>query len=96
MIGFYLEDELRHCPQHWQNFIRTNKKDIYSDINVSIQIINRLLRPYGARYVEADYLDQDNLLLPYGARYVEADYLDQDKVVFEDEKDLTLFILKWS
>jgi len=75
MIGFYLEDELRHCPQHWQNFIRTNQKNIWSDI--SIRIINQLLRPYRARYVEADYLDQD-------------------KVVFEDEKDLTWFILKWS
>jgi hypothetical protein len=75
MIGFYLEGELRHCPRHWQNFIRTNQKDIWSDI--SIRTVNRLLRPYRARYVEADYLDQD-------------------KVIFEDEKGLTWFILKWS
>ena len=75
MIGFYLEDELRYCPQHWQNFIRTNQKDIWSDI--SIRSINRLLRPYRARYVEADYLDQD-------------------KVIFEDEKGLTWFIVRWS
>ena len=77
MIGFYLEGELRYCPQHWQNFILTNEKFILSDISVRIRTINRLLRPYRARYVEADYLDQD-------------------KVIFEDQKGLTWFILKWS
>lgn len=77
MIGFYLEGKLRHCPQHWQNFILTNEKFILSDISVRIRTINQLLRPYRARYVQADYLDQD-------------------KVIFEDEKDLTWFALRWA
>ena len=35
-------------------------------------------------------------LKPFKGRYIPADFLDQDKVIFEDSKSLTWFILRWS
>ena len=58
MIGFYLADELRHCPRHWQNFIYSNR-DIKG---VSIKRLNRLLEPYGARYVPANSAEPDAVI----------------------------------
>lgn len=38
----------------------------------------------------------NQLLKPYQAQYIFSNFLDYDKVIFEKEKDLTWFILKWN
>ena len=75
MIGFYLEDVLINCPIYWQNFVNANQD--YTNHEMALRILNRKLKPFKARYIPADFLDQD-------------------KVIFEDTKDLTWFILRWS
>ena len=64
------------CPAYWAKFIRSLQDDPYRDVRM--EIIQRELAPYGARYCLAD------------------DDRPTDYVVFESEKMLSWFAMRWS
>jgi hypothetical protein len=60
MIGFYLDTMLKDCPIYWQNFVKANQDN--PDHDIALRILNRKLKPFKARYIPADYLDQDKVI----------------------------------
>ena len=70
------------CPAYWDKFIRSLQDDPYRDDissrDARMEIIQRELARYGARYCLAD------------------DDRPTDYVIFEDEKMLSWFAMRWS
>lgn len=76
MTILHLSTSFHRCPKSWQNFIISLKEKYSEDGDISVDIIDKELRPYRAQYFEK----VSHTLF----------------VMFEEEKYLTAFALRWS